>query len=162
MREQHRRSGTACSAGSLELLVEAFDVLERELSGSLGALSLSRRAHTRISAEHDNIEEGVAHEAVSAVDTARDLARRVEVLNVGSAVNGDIETAVLVVESRVHEDRLLADVDAVLAEHTHHRGDALLDSALAVLELNHRSIEPYRLAEVSLDALAALCTFADN
>ena len=50
----------------------------------------------------------------------------------------------------------------MLAEHAHHRGDALFDRAGAALDLDHRRIQPDRVAERGLDALVALGAFADD
>ena len=73
-----------------------------------------------------------------------------------------MQTAVLIVQRRIDQDRLLADIDAVLCEHTHHGRDALFNRARAVFELDHRRVEPDRLPGGGLDALAALGALTDD
>ena len=65
-------------------------------------------------------------------------------------------------ERRIDEDRLGADVDAVLCKHAHHGGDALFNGARAVLELDHRRVQPDRIAKRRLDALAVCRALPDD
>ena len=65
-------------------------------------------------------------------------------------------------ERRVDEDRLGADVDAVLSKHTHHCGNPLFDRSLAALEFDHRRIQPHRVTQRGLDALVPLGAFAND
>ena len=96
------------------------------------------------------------------MDSADSLARDIEILNVGRhAVGTDVKTAVLIVERRVNKYRLLADIDSVLCEHTHHSRDSLLDGSLAVLELDHRSVKPYADTVVGVNALVSVRALAD-
>ena len=136
-------------------------VAERQRADGDG-LRLLGGVLARVAAEDDHVEQAVAHQAVAPVDAADDLARREQVLHVGLAVGGDVQTAVLVVERRVDEDRLGADVDAVLGKHAHHGRDPLFDRALAVFQLDHRRVEPDGLPGRGPDALAALGALADD
>ena len=72
------------------------------------------RTLTCITSENDNVKQRVTHQAVSAVNSSDSLACDEQVFYAaGSSVCGDINTAVLIVERRVNENRLFADVNAV-------------------------------------------------
>ena len=73
-----------------------------------------------------------------------------------------MQTAVLIVQRRIDQDRLLADIDAVLCKHPHHGRDALFNRARAVFQFDHRRVEPDGLPGGSLDALTALGAFTDD
>ena len=127
-----------------------LDVLE-SCAGSLAC----------VTAEYDDVEQRVAHQSVCAVNTACDLACCEEVLDTCLAVRVDLDTAVLIVQCRIDKDRLLCDIDAALLEHTVHSRDSLLDCALAVLDLDDRSVKPYAVAVLCLHAVA-LRALADD
>ena len=96
------------------------------------------------------------------MDAAHDLASSKQVFHIRLAVCRDVQTAVLIVQRRIDQDRLLADIDAVLYKHPHHGRDALFNRARAVFQLDHRRVEPDGLPGGSLDALAALGALADD
>ena len=102
-------------------------------STALDILGLLRGVSAGVAAENDDIQQTVTHQTIAAVDAAYDLTGGVQILHIGLAVIGDLKSAVLVMECGVDQDRLLANVDAVLAEHTHHGGDPLFDGAGTVL-----------------------------
>lgn len=74
------------------------------------------RTLTCITSENDNVKERVTHQAVSAVNSSDSLACDKEIVYAALTVCGDINTAVLIVERRINENRLTADINAVLAE----------------------------------------------
>ena len=113
-------------------------------------------------AENDDVQQRVAHEAVAAVDASHSLAGHIEVLHVGQALGVDLEAAVLIVEGGIDQDGLLADVDAVFAEHAHHGGNPLFNGALAVFQLDHGSIQPDAYPLGGLDALTPVGAFPDD
>ena len=91
------------------------------------------------------------------------LARNVEVFNAGAhTCNVNVYTAVLVVKGRVHKYRLLANINTVACEHTHHSGYSLFDSALAADFFNHRGIKPNSLAAACIYAFFAVGAFSYN
>ena len=90
------------------------------------------------------------------MDTACYLTCCIKVLNACCTVVGNIKTAVLVVKW------LLAYVDTVLAEHSHHGRNTLFNGSFSVDKLYHRSIKPDSLAEICLYTLITSSTLADN
>ena len=96
------------------------------------------------------------------MDTAHDLARGEQVLHIRLAVRCNVQTAVLIVERGIDQDRLRADIDAVLCKHAHHRWNSLFDRSLAALEFDHRRIQPHRVTQRGLDALVPLGAFAND
>ena len=113
-------------------------------------------------AKDDDVQQTVAHQAVAAVDASDHLAGGKEVFHVGLAVRGDVQAAVLVVQRRIDKDRLPADVDAVLAEHPQHGGNALFNRALAVLQLNHGRVQPDGKALGGGNAVAAVSALTND
>src|SRR5699024_5892041 len=82
--------------------------------------SLCRSGLTSIAAEYDDIQQRVAHQTVTAMDTANSLTGNIQVFNAALAIGSNIDTAVLIMQSRVNQDRFLADIDIVFSKHTHH------------------------------------------
>ena len=96
------------------------------------------------------------------MDTADNFTGCIEVFNACHAVGCDVKTAVLVVESGVNKNRLFPDVDAVLAEHSHHSRNSCFDCAFSALQLNHRSVKPYSDAVSSVNAVSSCGAFAND
>lgn len=96
-----------------------------------------------VPAEHDDIQQAVAHKPVPAMDAAHHLTGCKQIFNVRLAVGGDFYAAVLIVQGGIDQNRLLADVDAVLGKHPHHGGDALFNGPFAIFQLDHRRIQPH-------------------
>ena len=101
---------------------------------------------TGIAAKDDDVQQRVAHEAVCGRGCRPRPRRRRRGSPRRSGIRGDVQAAVLVVQGRVDQDGLLAHIDAVLEEHAQHGGNALYDGALAAFELDHRRIQPDRVA----------------
>ena len=128
----------------------------------LGFLCLGRCVFTCISAENNNVKKRVAHKPVSAVDTANGLTCNIQIFNSGHTVCANVKSAVLVMEGRIYKDRLLANINSVLAKHSHHSRNSLFDSTLTVFKLNHRSIKPYTYTVIGMYSVAVCRAFADN
>ena len=114
-----------------------------------------------VASENDNVKQGVAHKTVAPVNSSDSLAGHKEVFNAALSVGRNVDTAVLIVKGGINKNGLLADVDAVFAEHSHHGGNSLFDGSLAVFKLDHGSVEPHGLALRSGNAVAAVGAFAD-
>src|SRR6266540_1237236 len=82
------------------------------VSIAMSAPSLLGCGLPRASPENGTFEKAVAHHAVAPVRASRDLAAGVDALERRLGVRVDDETAVLVVEDRVREDRLGQRVDS--------------------------------------------------
>ena len=131
-------------------------------SAVLDILRLLRGVSAGVAAENDDIKQTVTHQTIAAVDAAYDLTGGVQIFDIGLAVVGDLKTAILVMECGVDQDRLLANVDAVLAEHTHHGGDPLFDSACAMLQFDHGGIQPEGVTFGCGDAVTPIGAFPDD
>ena len=146
----------------LELLVVSCNVVEVQVA-KLNFSILGSCLLTCITAEYDNVEEGVTHESVCTVDTACCLTCYEEVRDsLCEAVAVDLNTAVLVVECRIDEDRNLSHIDAVVHVHTEHGRDSLLDCSLTAEDLDHRCVEPYTLKAARDINTSSLSALTDN
>ena len=118
---------------------------------------------TGISAEYDNVKQGVTHKTVTSVNAADSLARNEQILDLcGHTVNAYVKTAVLIVKRRINENGLFSYIYAVTCEHTHHRGNASFYRALPAYRFYHRSIEPYGLAAARVNTFIPVGAFSDN
>ena len=68
----------------------------------------------------------------------------------------------MVMQRRINQNRLLAQVNAELSIHTQHTRNAFGNSAFAMQHFNQRRIEPQRHTVERLHALAAGSTLADD
>src|SRR5262245_45611434 len=94
--------------------------------GALGGLP------SRDAPEDEYLEQRVAHEAFLAVHAPRHLAGREAAGYRGLTVLVQLHAAQAVVQHRIHQYRVLADVVAVVEEHLHEVREALAGEAGAV------------------------------
>ena len=126
------------------------------------SLCLCSSVLTSVTAEYDNVQQGVTHQSVFAVYTAGSLTCNEQVFYAGLAVCADLNAAVLIVQCRIDQHRLLPDINAVLQEHSQHSRDALFDGAFAVDQIDHRRIQPYALTAGRCVDLLATTALTDN
>ena len=117
-----------------------------------------------IAAKYNNVKQRVAHQTVSSVDSSDSLACYKQVVyRIGEAFAVDFQTAVLIMQGRINQNRLFSHIDTILHEHTEHSRDSLLDGSFSVKQIDHRGIQPYSLALRSLNALVAVVgAFTNN
>ena len=78
-------------------------------------LRLCSRCLSCVAAKYDDIQKGVAHQTVSSVDAADCLTCNKQIVDhLCKAVPADLQTAVLIVQRRVNQDRELSHIDAVI------------------------------------------------
>ena len=78
-------------------------------------LRLCSRCLSCVAAEYDDIQKGVAHQTVSSMDAADCLTCNKQIVDhLCEAVPADLQTAVLIVQRRVNQDRELSHIDAVV------------------------------------------------
>ena len=115
-----------------------------------------------VAPEDDDIEQAVSHQTVSSVDATHDLARSKQVLHIRLAVRRDVQTAVLIVKRRIDQNRLRANINAMLGEHPQHRRNPFFNRSFAALDLDHWRIEPHGVSQRRSDAFFARGTFSDD
>ena len=97
------------------------------------------------------------------MDSSNCLARYQQVIDcLCESLSADFQTAVLIMKSRINQNRHLSHINAVVHIHTEHCRNSLLDGSFASQNLNHRSVQPYSLFSARNFYAAAFLTFTDN
>lgn len=126
-RKQDRSDPVGLDLGLLDFILIGRDMLEGQLSGARGFHILGGELAGPPS-EDVVIQDGVAHQPVPTMDAARGLTRHVQPFEVGLAAVVDFDAAVLVMERRIDEHRLLGDVDIVADELPVHGREVLVEN----------------------------------
>ena len=117
---------------------------------------------TRNTAKDDDIQQAVAHQTVSTVNTANSFTGNKQSRQLGLCILVNKNTAILVMQRRIDQNRFLAQVNAKLSIHAQHTRNAFGNSAFAMQHFNQRRIEPQRYTIERLHTLAAGSTLADD
>ena len=107
VRQQLRGEVVIRYTGLLLFGLKCGHVVKRQCTDSHG-FCLFCGVLTRVAAKNDDVEQAVAHQAVAPVDAAHDLASSKQVFHIRLAVCRDVQTAILIVQRRIDQDRLLA------------------------------------------------------
>lgn len=109
--QELRRQDVVIDAGFCPFFVETADVVQRPFP-RMGRLAVASRFRPGNAAEDDDIQEAVAHEAVRPVDTADVFTGGIEAGYLRFTLGADTDAAILVMQGRIDQDGLLADIDA--------------------------------------------------
>lgn len=108
-----------------------IDMLKCKFSG-FNILGTNCCLFSGIASEDYNVKKRVAHKTISAVNTANGFSGNEKILNSGFSVVRNIYTAVLIVKSRIHKNRLAPNINAVFSEHAKHCRNSAFNSSLSV------------------------------
>ena len=128
----------------------------------MGRLAVASRFRPGNAAEDDDIQEAVAHEAVRPVDTADVFTGGIEAGYLRFTLSADTDAAILVMQGRIDQDGLLADIDAKFFIHVDHGRQALFHGPFAVDEVDHGRVEPDSRSVEGIDPFVPFLTFADD
>ena len=97
------------------------------------------------------------------MNTAHGFTGNEQILHIGGhAVHGNVQSSVLVVQSGIYQNRLLADVNAVACKHPQHCRNTGFDGSLAADLFDHRRIQPDRLAVTGIHAFCPIGALPDD
>ncbi len=115
-------------------------MLQRNLFVPL-AMALAGGMRPGFAAKADDFQQGVAHDAVLAMNPATHFTHTVEARHRGTAIFVDHYPAVLVVQGGVDKQRRLAWIDASFSAQVEQLGKALLQNPW-IAQLQPRRIQP--------------------
>ena len=148
-------------AGSIKLCSVPGNMLKGR-SSELNLWCSLCSALSCVASEDDDIKKRVAHQTVASMDTAGALAGDKKVVDGSSALGIDLDAAVLIVLGRIYRDRYLSHIDAILQEHSQHSRDSCFDGTLSSKFLDHRGIQPDRIAERCGDTFVSALALTDD
>ena len=134
---------------------------QRQLTLRHGLYALRHR-QSRSFAEDHQIQQRIAHQPIASVQPTGSLPRHKEVFHGRFAVDVDLHSSVLIVQRRINQDRVFADIDAVPGILANHGGEMLVQRAFAMLRLEQRGIQPHADASGRHPDAATFFTFPND
>ena len=140
---------------------EPLQMPDRQLSLRHGCGASRSRQPGPLPEDHQ-IEQGVSHQPVASVQSAGRFSCHEQISHVGFRIRVDLHSAVLIMQRRENQHRILANVDIESLELQHHRREMFFHRPRALRRIEQRGIKPDADAPRHGADTAALFTFPNN